>query len=227
MEQNIHLALKLIPIEFLNTLYMVFASAFFSLIIGLPLGVILMITSVGQFAENKKIYSVLSTIVNIGRSFPFAILIVALIPFTRFIIGTSLGTTASIVPLTIAAIAFVARIVEVALMSVSKQVIEAAIVMGSKPIDIITKVLLQEALSPLVLGFTNVIVTLIGYSALAGIMGGGGLGKIAIQYGYYQFNVFLMVTTVIVLIILVQLVQLLGNKIAENIDKKRGKLHTK
>jgi D-methionine transport system permease protein len=227
MEQNIHLALKLIPIEFLNTLYMVFASAFFSLIIGLPLGVILMITSVGQFAENKKIYSVLSTIVNIGRSFPFAILIVALIPFTRFIIGTSLGTTASIVPLTIAAIAFVARIVEVALMSVSKQVIEAAIVMGSKPIDIITKVLLQEALSPLVLGFTNVIVTLIGYSALAGLMGGGGLGKIAIQYGYYQFNVFLMVTTVIVLIILVQLVQLLGNKIAENIDKKRGKLHTK
>ena len=227
MEQNIHLALKLIPIEFLNTLYMVFASAFFSLIIGLPLGVILMITSVGQFAENKKIYSVLSTIVNISRSFPFAILIVALIPFTRFIIGTSLGTTASIVPLTIAAIAFVARIVEVALMSVSKQVIEAAIVMGSKPIDIITKVLLQEALSPLVLGFTNVIVTLIGYSALAGIMGGGGLGKIAIQYGYYQFNVFLMVTTVIVLIILVQLVQLLGNKIAENIDKKRGKLHTK
>jgi D-methionine transport system permease protein len=227
MEQNIHLALKLIPIEFLNTLYMVFASALVSLIIGLPLGVILMITSKGQFAENKKIYSFLSTIVNIGRSFPFAILIVALIPFTRFVIGTSLGTTASIVPLTIAAIPFVARIVEVALMSVSKQVIEAAIVMGSKPIDIIIKVLLQEALSPLVLGFTNVLVTLIGYSALAGLMGGGGLGKIAIQYGYYQFNVFLMVTTVIVLIILVQLVQLLGNKIAENIDKKRGKLQSK
>jgi D-methionine transport system permease protein len=227
MEQNIHLALKLIPIECLNTLYMVFASALVSLIIGLPLGVILMITSKGQFAQNKKIYSFLSTIVNIGRSFPFAILIVALIPFTRFVIGTSLGTTASIVPLTIAAIPFVARIVEVALMSVSKQVIEAAIVMGSTPIDIITKVLLQEALSPLILGFTNVLVTLIGYSALAGLMGGGGLGKIAIQYGYYQFNVFLMVTTVIVLIILVQLVQLLGNKIAENIDKKRGKIQSK
>lgn len=224
MQQNIHLALKLIPIEFLNTLYMVGVSGLLSLMIGLPLGVILMITGKGQIAENKNLNRFLGLIINMGRSFPFAILIVALIPLTRFIVGTSLGTTASIVPLTIAAIPFVARIVEVALLEVNKQVVEAASVMGSSRMQIILKVLIPEALSSLVLGFTNVLVTLIGYSALAGLMGGGGLGKIAIQYGYYQFNVFLMVTTVIILILLVQAIQWCGSKIAENINKKRGKI---
>jgi D-methionine transport system permease protein len=224
MTNNLHLALKLLPIELLNTLYMVFMSGLLALSIGLPLGICLMVTGKGQIAENKKLYSVLSIFINIGRSFPFAILIVALIPLTRLIVGTSLGTTASIVPLTIAAIPFVARIVEVALLQVNKQVIDAARVMGASRLQVILKVLLPEALPSLILGFTNVIITLVAYSALAGLMGGGGLGKIAIQYGYYQFNVFLMITTVIILILLVQAIQFIGSKLSEHYNKKRGKI---
>jgi D-methionine transport system permease protein len=224
MQENLNVALQLIPIELLNTLYMVFASSILSLVFGLPLGIILMVTSKGQFAENRKVYKFLSFFINIGRSFPFAILIVALIPFTRFIIGTSLGTTASIVPLTLAAIPFVARVVELALMEVDKQIIDAAIVMGSNSFQIITKVLLKESKASLILGFTNIVIILIGYSAMAGLMGGGGLGKIAIQYGYYQFNTFLMVSTVIMLILLVQLIQLVGTIVAQNIYKKLGKI---
>jgi D-methionine transport system permease protein len=224
MQENLNIALKLIPIELLNTLYMVFASSILSLLFGLPLGIILNVTSKGQFAENLKVYKFLSFFINIGRSFPFAILIVALIPFTRFITGTSLGTTASIVPLTIAAIPFVARVVELALMEVDKQIIDAARVMGSNSFQIITKVLLKESKASLILGFTNIVINLIGYSAMAGLMGGGGLGKIAIQYGYYQFNTFLMISTVITLILLVQLIQFFGTKVAQNIYKKLGKI---
>lgn len=223
-EENIQLALHLIPIELWNTLYMVFVSSLLAFIFGFPIGILLTITDKGHLAENRAVHNSLGAIVNVGRSFPFVILMVALIPLTRLIVGTSLGTTASIIPLTIAAIPFVGRVVEAALKEVEKPMIEAAVVMGSTPKQIITKVLLPEALPALILGMTTTVIHLIGYSAMAGTMGGGGLGKIAIQYGYQRFNVFLIIVTVFLLIALVQLVQWTGNRIAREINKKRGKV---
>ncbi len=220
--EDVHLALKLIPIEIWNTIYMVFAAAFIAIVIGLPLGAILTMTDRGQIKESSFLYHSLGSLVNIGRSIPFAILIIALIPITRWIVGTSLGTTASVVPLAIAAIPFFARIAESALKTVDKSLIEAAIVMGSSPWQILTKVLLQEALPSLILGATTTVVNLVGYSAMAGTMGGGGLGKIAIQYGYQRFNPFLIVVTVVILVIMVQFIQWIGNHFAQKINQKRG-----
>lgn len=220
---NIQLALTLIPLELWNTLYMVVCSTLLALVCGVPLGIILTLTDQGHLKENRWIHKILGSVVNIGRSFPFAILMVAIIPFTRFLVGTSLGTTAAIIPLACAAIPFVARVVEGALKEVEKGMIEAALVMGSTPWQIVVKVLLPEALPTLVLGVTTTIINLIGYSAMAGTMGGGGLGKIAIQYGYQRFNTFLMVITVLLLILLVQGIQSLGNCIAKKINQKRGK----
>lgn len=222
--KNIQLAWELLPPQLWNTIYMVFVSAFFGLLIGLPLGVILTITSKGHIKENLALYKVLETIVNIGRSFPFAILMVALIPFTRLIVGTSLGTTASIVPLTIAAAPFIARLVEVSLKEIDKHMLEAVIVMGSSTWQIITKVLLAEAIPAIISAMTLTIINLIGYSAMAGLVGGGGLGQVAIQYGYNQFNTFIMILTVILLILLVQVVQSTGGYITQRILKKRGKM---
>jgi D-methionine transport system permease protein len=202
---------------------MVTVSTLIALLFGLPLGVILTITDRGHLKENLWLHQILGSIVNIGRSFPFAILMVALIPLTRWIVGTSLGTTASIVPLSIAAIPFMARLVEASLKEVDKGIIEAAIVMGSTPWQIISKVLIPESLPSLILAVTTTIINLIGYSAMAGTMGGGGLGKIAIQYGYQRFNVFLMVVTVIILIILVQVIQSLGHAWTRHLNLKRGK----
>lgn len=223
MSENLDLALKLLPLQTWNTLYMVLVSAFFAVLIGLPLGVILTITDKGHIKENLLLHTFLEAVVNIGRSFPFAILMVALIPFTRFLVGTSLGTTASIVPLTIAAAPFVARLIESSLKEVDKHIVEASIVMGSTPWQIITKVLLPEALPSIIQGITLSIVSLIGYSAMAGLVGGGGLGQVAIQYGYNRFNPFIMIVTVVLLILLVQAVQWIGNSIARSILKKRGK----
>ncbi|MBS0603719.1 MAG: ABC transporter permease [Verrucomicrobia bacterium] len=220
---NIDLAFTLIPLQLWNTLYMVFVAAFFALLIGLPLGVILTITDKGHIKENPQVYKVLETLVNIGRSFPFAILMVALIPFTRLIVGTSLGTTASIVPLTVAAAPFVARLIESSLKEIDRHILEAAIVMGSNTWQIITKVLLPEALPSIVSATTMTLVNLIGYSAMAGLVGGGGLGQVAIQYGYNRFNTFIMIVTVILLIALVQGVQWAGARITASIAKKRGK----
>ena len=220
--ENIYLALDLLPLQLWNTVYMVFVSAFFAVLFGLPMGVVLTITDKGHIKEHRKLYKILETVVNIGRSFPFAILMVALIPVTRWIVGTSLGTTASIVPLTVAAAPFVARLVEASLKEVDRHILEAAIVMGSNTWQIITKVLIPEALPSIVLGITLTIVSLIGYSAMAGLVGGGGLGQVAIQYGYNRFNTFIMIATVILLIILVQAVQWLGSYIAQSISKKRG-----
>lgn len=222
--ENIQLAIQLLPLQLWNTLYMVLASAFFSLLIGLPLGIILMATGKGQIYEQSKLYRILEAIVNIGRSFPFAILIVALIPLTRLIVGTSLGTTASIVPLTIAAAPFVARLIETNLKEVDRHLIEAAAVMGATPKEIILKVLLPEALPSMISSAILTVVNLIGYSAMAGLVGGGGLGQVAIQYGYNQFNTFIMVATVVLLIILVAAVQIAGNKIVSSILRKRGKV---
>lgn len=201
----------------LETLYMVFTSAFFALLIGLPLGVILLLTK-------GHSYKILGTIVNIGRSFPFAILLIALIPFTRFIIGTSLGTTASIVPLSIAAAPFIARMVEAALQGISTNLIEAATVMGSTRSQIVCKVLLPEALPTLILNYTVAIVNLVGYTAMAGLVGGGGLGAVAIQYGYQRFDGAIMFWTVVLLIVIVQLIQGVGNTWANALLRKRGLL---
>lgn len=220
---QLHLIWTLVPYELWNTLYMVACSTLIAILFGLPLGVILTITDRGHLKENLWLHQLLGSIVNIGRSFPFAILLVALIPLTRWIVGTSLGTTASIVPLSIAAIPFIARLVEASLKEVDKGVIEAAIVMGSTPWQIISKVLIPESLPSLILAVTTTVINLIGYSAMAGTMGGGGLGKIAIQYGYQRFNVPLMVVTVVILIILVQAVQVLGHTWTRHINLKRGK----
>lgn len=222
-QTNLDLALTLIPIELWNTLYMVFVSAFLAVLIGLPLGIILTVTDKGHLKENRALHQALGAIVNIGRSFPFAILMVALIPITRFIVGTSLGTTASIVPLTIAAIPFFARLAETSFREVDKALIETALVMGATPWQIIRKVLIPESLPSIILGVTTTIICLIGYSTMAGTMGGGGLGKIAIQYGYQRFNTFLIVVTVVILIILVQLIQWGGNSLAHRLNQKRGR----
>ncbi len=223
MSPNLELAFQLLPLQLYNTLYMVFVSTFFATLIGLPLGVILTISDKGHIKESPILYKVLETVVNIGRSFPFAILMVALIPLTRLLIGTSLGTTASIVPLTVAAAPFIARLIETSLKEVDCHILEAAIVMGSSTWQIITKVLLQEALPSIISSITLTIVSLIGYSAMSGLVGGGGLGQVAIQYGYNRFNTFIMVVTVILLILLVQIVQWIGDLLVKSILSKRGK----
>lgn len=207
-----------------ETLYMVFASTFFALLLGLPLGIILFLTKKGQLKENLALHKCLGAIVNLGRSFPFAILMVALIPFTRWIIGTSLGTTASIVPLAIAAAPYIARQVENCLNEIGKEILEATIVMGSTTSQIICKVLLIEALPMLIQALTLTIINLIGYSAMAGLVGGGGLGAVAIQYGYQRFNGTVMFWTVVLLIVLVEVVQTIGTRLSLKLLKKRGKI---
>jgi len=219
---TLHLMLTLIPLELWNTCYMVIVSAAIAITVGLPIGALLSITAKGAVRDNRFYYGLLSTIVNIGRSIPFAILMIALIPFTRWVVGSSLGTTAAIVPLSIAAAPFFARITESAFMQIDKSLIEAATVMGSTPWQIITKVLLPESFSSLISGGTTLIVNLIGYSAMAGTMGGGGLGKVAIQYGYQRWNPYLMLATVIILIILVQLIQRIGSYSARCVERKIG-----
>lgn len=225
MDDTLSQAVKLLPVELFNTIYMVAASALFACLIGLPLGILLTISSKGHLKENSALYKLLDTVVNIGRSFPFAILIVAIIPITRFIVGTSLGTTASIVPLSIAAIPLVSRLVETALLETPKEIIDAAKVMGSSTWQIVTKVLVVEQTPALIQGLTLTLINLIGYSAMAGMVGAGGLGKVAIQYGYHRFNLTMMALTVMLMIILVQLTQWIGNKIATGINKKRGLYH--
>lgn len=220
--EDIQLALALIPLELGNTCFMVFCSSIVAIAIGLPLGALLTITEGGHLKENRFLYHLTSSVVNVGRSIPFVILMIALIPITRWLAGTSLGTTAAIVPLSVAAIPFFARIAESGFKTVDKSLIEAAIVMGSTPWQVIVKILLPEALPTLILGATTTLINLVGYSAMAGTMGGGGLGKVAIQYGYQRFNPFIIAATVIVLVILVQLIQWVGNACARKINSKRG-----
>jgi D-methionine transport system permease protein len=223
LKHDLSFALQVIPIEFLSTLYMVFVSAFFASIIGFPLGIILALTDRGGLKQSRGINRILGTLVNIGRSIPFAILIVALFPITRFIVGTSIGTTASIVPLTLAAAPFMARIVEGAFKEIDPAIVEAALVMGSTTRQVVFKVFLPETLPSLIRGSTLMVVNLIGYSAMAGLIGGGGLGKVAIQYGYQRFNGFLMITTLILIVILVECVQWVGHSLALAVLHKRGK----
>ncbi len=220
MQETIDLMMELLPIATLETLYMVFFSALVAIIIGGPLGVVLIISEREGIRENIRLNQFLSMIVNIGRSFPFSILMVAIIPLTRLITGTSLGTTASIVPLSIAAIPFVARIIESSLKEVDQGIIEASQAMGATSWQIIYKVLIPEAMPGIVLGITLTIINLIGYSAMAGLIGGGGLGKIADQYGYKRYNTPIMIATIVLLILLVQIIQWLGNTIAQRLNKK-------
>lgn len=201
----------------LETLTMVSVATIGATIIGLPLGILLATTDKERILEQTVINRVLGAIVNIGRSIPFIILMVAIIPFTRKIAGTSIGTTAAIVPLTVAAIPFMARLTEGALKEVDLGVIEAAESMGASPPEIISKVLIPEALPALVLAVTLTAVNLIGYSAMAGAIGGGGLGDLAIRFGYQRFRGDVMLQTVIILVVLVQGIQMIGDTIAQKL----------
>lgn len=204
-----------------ETIYMVVISTLFSYVFGLPLGIILVTTSPGHVLENRRVNQVLGSIVNATRSIPFIVFLILIIPFTRWVAGTYIGTVASIVPLTLAAIPFVARIVETSLMEIEWGLIEAALSMGASPWQVIYKVLVPEATPSLCLGVAITTINLVGYSAMAGIVGGGGLGTLAYYYGYQRYQDVVMWSTVIVLIILVQGMQMLGDNLAARVAKKR------
>jgi D-methionine transport system permease protein len=203
-----------------ETLVMIAASGLATLVFGLPLGVLLAVTAPGGLAPAPALNRVTGAVVNAFRSTPFIILLVALIPFTRLIVGTSIGTTAAIVPLAIAAIPFYARLAEGSFREVDRGLIEAAQAMGARPRQVILKVLVPEALPGLVTGFTIAIVALIGASAMAGAVGGGGLGDLAIRYGYQRFDTTVMVAVIVALIALVSGVQFLGDRLAARLNKR-------
>ena len=208
----------------IEPLAMVFASTVFSMILGLPLGILLCVTgpeAQGGIIPKPILNNVLGRIVNVLRSFPFIILMILLFPLSRIIVGTSIGTMATIVPLSIAAAPFVARIIESAVKEVDPGVIQAARAMGSTTNQIIMKVLIPEAMPALVSGVTLTIINLIGYSAMAGAIGGGGLGDLAIRYGYQRFRPDVMLVSVIVILVLVEVVQVLGNKISARMMARR------
>ena len=216
--------IKLVAESTLQTIEMVFWSTVFSLIMGLPLGVLLHVTDredQGGIITKPLLNEILSRIVNILRSFPFLILMIVLMPVARFILGTTIGTRAAVVSLSIAAAPFVARVIETSLKEVDPGVVQAAKAMGSTNWQIIVKVMLPEALPSLVSGVTLTIINLIGYSAMAGTIGGGGLGDLAIRYGYQRFRSDVMLAAVIVTIVLVELVQFVGNKISSRLLAKR------
>ena len=204
-----------------ETLYMVLLAGLFTLLIGLPLGVLLFISRRGGLLPLPRLSRVLGGVINLGRSLPFVVMLIALIPLTRLIVGTTLGSTAAVVPITIGAFPFFARIVENALDEVDKGRIEAIVAMGGDIRDVILKVLLPEALPALVAGVTLTLVMLIGFSSMAGVIGGGGLGDLAIRYGYQRFNNQIMVVTVIVLVVLVQGVQSLGDRCVRSLAHRR------
>lgn len=203
-----------------ETLYMVIASTVAAYAIGLPLGVILCITRPQGICPNKAVNTTLGALVNILRSVPFIILLVAVIPLTRFIVGTSLGSSATVVPLVIAAAPFVARLVEAALNEVDGGVIEAGRSMGANAWQLITKVLIAESVPALISNAAIAATTILGYSAMAGFVGGGGLGTIAINYGYYRYETPIMLLTVALLVAIVQLIQSSGSKISAKADKR-------
>lgn len=204
-----------------DTLYMTLGSVIIGYIIGLPLGILLYVTSEKGLHPNKPIYRVCDFICNIIRSIPFLILLILLIPFTRFVVGQSYGSTATIVPLVICAAPYIARVVESSLNDVDAGVIEAARSMGASNFQIVTKVLLVEARTSLLTGFTITTGLLLGYSAMSGTVGGGGLGDIAVRYGYYRWQTDIMIITVILLIVIFQIIQNLGTNISLRFDKRK------
>ncbi|HAT89141.1 MAG TPA: methionine ABC transporter permease [Roseburia sp.] len=204
-----------------DTLYMTLTSTLIGYVIGLPMGILLTVTDKDGIHPNAAVYKVLDVIANLIRSVPFLILLIVLIPFTRFLIGRSYGPTATIVPLVIAAAPYIARMVESSLKEVDAGVIEAARSMGASNFTIVTKVMLVEARTSLIVGATISLGTILGYSAMAGTVGGGGLGDIAIRYGYTRWQTDIMVVTVILLVILFQIFQTIGMKLASNLDRRK------
>jgi D-methionine transport system permease protein len=205
----------------LDTLYMTGMSAFIAYLFGLPLGVALVVTDAKGIRPRVQFNRVLGAAVNIVRSVPFIILLIAVIPFTRFVVGSSIGSTASIVPLALGAVPFIARMVESSLKELDKGAIEAAQSMGASLGQIVFRVMLPECLPSLILGATITVITLIGYSAMAGTVGGGGLGDIAIRYGYYRYQNDLMVLTILLLLLIVQAFQSFGNFLSRKADRKQ------
>ncbi len=212
--------IRLIAASTGETLYMVAVSALIATILGLPLGVFLATSGKGELFSAPWINRVLGVIVNATRSTPFIILVVAIIPFTRLIAGTSIGTNAAMVPLTIAATPFIARLIEGAIREVDQGLIEAARAFGASPLQIVLKVLIPEALPGIVLGLTLAVVSLLGFSAMVGAVGGGGLGDLGIRYGYQRFMPEMMLAVVVVLIVLVQAVQSIGDRLARHLNKR-------
>ena len=203
-----------------ETLYMTLLSTLMGYVIGLPMGVLLAVSDKDGLKPNRVLYRILDVIANIVRSIPFLILLILLIPFTRMIVGKSYGSTATVVPLVIAAGPFIARMVESSLKEVDEGVIEAARSMGASNLRIIVKVLLVEARTSLINGATIAVGTILGYSAMAGTIGGGGLGDIAIRYGYHRYQADIMIVTVVLLVILVQIFQMIGTTLANRLDKR-------
>lgn len=206
----------------LETLYMTVVSTLFGYVFGLPMGVLLCISDKDGLKPHPVLYKILDFIANIVRSVPFLILLILLISFTRFLLGKSYGSTATIVPLTVAAIPFIARMVESSLKEVDNGVVEAARAMGAGTMRIILRVLLVEARTSLITGATIAIGTILGYSAMAGAVGGGGLGDIAVRYGYYRYQTDIMIVTVILLIVIVQIFQSVGMLIANRLDRRKS-----
>lgn len=203
-----------------ETVYMVFWASLISIVFGLIFGIILYTTDKGNILENKIINNILGIIINIGRSVPFVILMIAVFPLSKFIVGTSIGTKAAVVPLTIAAIPFVARMIEAALKEIDKGVIEASVSMGANEWQIIYKVLLPESISSIISAITTTIISIIGYSSMAGVIGGGGLGNIAITYGYQRYRTDILIISVLIMIVFVQIVQGIGNILCKKLNKK-------
>ena len=203
-----------------ETVYMVVVSMIVASLIGIPFGVLLATTAKGQILECMPLNRAIGAVVNALRSIPFIILMVAIIPFTRFIVGTSIGTTAAMVPLVLASIPFIGRQVETSLREVPAGLVEAALSMGATPYQIVRRVLLPESMPSIVAQLTTVVIALVGESAMAGAIGGGGLGDLAIRYGYQRFRPDIMIATVVILIVLVQIVQFLGNRLANGLNKK-------
>lgn len=204
----------------LDTLYMTIVSTILSYVFGMVMGVLLVICRKDGIAPCPVFYAVLDMVVNLTRSFPFLILMIAVIPFTRFLVGTTIGNNATVVPLVIAAAPFVARLIEASLLEVDSGVVEAAQSMGASTWQIIVKVLLPEALPSLLNGSAVAAITILGYSAMSGAVGGGGLGKLAIMYGYNRYQTDIMFATIILLIVIVQLFQMLGNWATKRFDKR-------
>lgn len=212
---------SMILMGLLETLYMTLLSTLLAYVLGLPLGVLLVTSEKDGILPLPKLNKVLNLVVNILRSIPFLILLIAVLPFTRFVIGTTIGSTATVVPLVIAAAPFIARLVESSIKEVDKGVIEASISMGCSPFQIIYKVMIPEAVPSLIVGAAIATTTILGYSAMAGIVGGGGLGDIAIRFGYYRYQNDIMVITVALLVVVVQVAQEIGMRIARRQDKRK------
>lgn len=205
-----------------DTCYMTLASTFFGYVLGLPLGILLTLTDKGGLAPNKSLYRILDIIINIARSVPFLILLIVVMPLTKLLVGQSYGSTATVVPLTLAAAPLIGRMVESSLKEVNAGVIEAAVSMGARKRTIVWKVLIGEARTSLLVGAAIVLGTVLGYSAMAGVVGGGGLGDIAIRYGYYRYETGVMLVTLVFIIAIVQIMQGIGSYAAKKLDHRNN-----